>query len=142
MHEQQDSNEFLSILFDRIESKLKPTLQRNLVHDVFGGKCLSVVSVALCLMISPCCVGLTCSQIICEECGATSEKLVSILSPVLRVLGFAVQSLTLTLQDNYYAVSVQVKDKKNVNESLAAFVQGERLTGGNKYNCSRCKKKV
>jgi hypothetical protein len=35
---QQDSQEFLNIFFDKIETALKPTPFRYIVEDVFGGK--------------------------------------------------------------------------------------------------------
>lgn len=35
--EQKDSQEFLNIFFDRLETQLKPTSQRHLLKDVFAG---------------------------------------------------------------------------------------------------------
>lgn len=35
--EQKDSQEFLNIFFDRLETQLKPTSQRHLLRDVFAG---------------------------------------------------------------------------------------------------------
>jgi len=47
--EQKDSQEFLNFFFDRLETLLKPTSQRDLLKDVFQGN--------------------QCSQLICQSCG-------------------------------------------------------------------------
>lgn len=46
---QHDSQEFLNVIFDRIENLIKPTPQKYLLEDTFGG--------------------VNCSQMICLECG-------------------------------------------------------------------------
>lgn len=52
---QQDSQEFLNVVFDRIEYMLKPTPQKYLLQSVFGGK--------------------TCSQMICKGgCGSMRKS--------------------------------------------------------------------
>ena len=35
---QQDAQEFLNVIFDRIETALRPTPQKYLLYSVFGGK--------------------------------------------------------------------------------------------------------
>lgn len=40
------------------------------------------------------------------------------------------------------AISLQVKNKKNILESLQNFTQGEMLEGDNAYLCDKCDKKV
>lgn len=39
--EQKDAQEFLNVLFDRVEEKLKPTPQKYLLQSIFGGKTCS-----------------------------------------------------------------------------------------------------
>lgn len=39
-------------------------------------------------------------------------------------------------------VSLQVKNKHSIKESLEAFVEGEMLEGDNAYYCEKCEKKV
>ena len=51
---QQDCQEFLNMLFDRLENQLRPTPQKYLTQSVFGGK--------------------TCSQIICTKCNYVKER--------------------------------------------------------------------
>jgi len=51
---QQDAQEFLSRFLDKIESSLKPTQYKYLVHSVFGGK--------------------ICSQLCCENCQTTKKR--------------------------------------------------------------------
>lgn len=45
-------------------------------------------------------------------------------------------------EELFLAVSLQVKNKKNINESLASFIEGEMLEGDNAYQCDKCDKKV
>ena len=45
-------------------------------------------------------------------------------------------------QESYFNLSLQVKNKKSLQESLEAFVQGEMLEGENAYFCEKCDKKV
>lgn len=52
--EQKDSQEFLNIFFERLETLLKPTSQRELLKDVFAGN--------------------LCSQLICQSCGKVRNK--------------------------------------------------------------------
>lgn len=53
--EQKDAQEFLNVLFDRMEKVLKPTPRKYLVQSVFGGK--------------------TCSQLVCSECHKVKNKI-------------------------------------------------------------------
>ena len=39
--EQKDAQEFLSVLFDRVETALKPTPRKHLLKGIFGGKQVS-----------------------------------------------------------------------------------------------------
>ena len=39
--EQKDAQEFLNILFDRLENALKPTSRKYLLQNIFGGKQIS-----------------------------------------------------------------------------------------------------
>lgn len=45
-------------------------------------------------------------------------------------------------EEPFLAVSLQVKNKKNITESLQSFIQGEMLEGDNAYLCEKCDKKV
>ena len=45
-------------------------------------------------------------------------------------------------REPYLAVSLQVQNKKSIEESLNAFVEGEMLEGDNAYYCDKCEKKV
>ncbi len=42
----------------------------------------------------------------------------------------------------FQSIILQVKNKKNIEESLDAFILGEMMEGDNSYNCERCEKKV
>jgi len=39
-------------------------------------------------------------------------------------------------------IPIEVKGKKNLQEGLDLFIQGEMLEGDNAYYCDRCDKKV
>lgn len=52
--EQKDAQEFLTVMFDRLERALAPTSRKYLLQSVFGGK--------------------NCSQLICPECGKVSNR--------------------------------------------------------------------
>eukprot|EP00742_Colponemidia_sp_Colp-10_P004877 GILJ01005210.1.p1 GENE.GILJ01005210.1~~GILJ01005210.1.p1 ORF type:complete len:2590 (-),score=405.82 GILJ01005210.1:174-7943(-) len=45
-------------------------------------------------------------------------------------------------EEPFLAVSLQVKNKKSILESLESFVEGEMLEGDNAYMCETCQKKV
>lgn len=45
-------------------------------------------------------------------------------------------------EEEFYGVTLEVKNKKTIQESLEAFIQGELLEGGNQFKCSQCNKKV
>ncbi len=42
----------------------------------------------------------------------------------------------------FQSIILQVKNKRNIEESLDAFIHGEMMEGDNSYNCERCDKKV
>lgn len=42
----------------------------------------------------------------------------------------------------FQSIILQVKNKKTIEESLDAFIQGEMMEGENSYNCEKCEKKV
>lgn len=74
--------------------------------------------------------------------GSTQEKLVQgllggkLANQVLCLGGC--ESMRQTLED-YYTVSLNVKNKKNLEESLAEYVAGEIL---NEVNCDKCARKA
>lgn len=94
--EQKDAQEFLNLLFDRLDTALKDTSRKHLLRSIFGGR--------------------TCSQLVCGECGKVKNKL-----------------------EDYYNLSLTVKDIKSTYDSLAQLVEGEVISD---YACSGCKKKV
>jgi ubiquitin carboxyl-terminal hydrolase 34 len=53
--EQKDAQEFLNLLFDRLETALKGTSRERLLQSVFGGR--------------------TCSQLVCKECGKVKNRI-------------------------------------------------------------------
>ena len=75
---------------------LRPTPQKYLLQSVFGGK--------------------TCSQLVCKECGYSSNR----------------------FEDTLF-LSLPVKDRKSVFESLDKLIEGEII---NEYQCAGCAKKV
>jgi len=94
--EQKDAQEFLNLLFDRLETALKGTSRERLLQSVFGGR--------------------TCSQLVCKECGKVKNRI-----------------------EDFFNLSLTVKDIKGMHDSLAKLVEGEVISD---YECSGCKKKV
>ena len=45
-------------------------------------------------------------------------------------------------EESFFTVSVEIKNKKNILESLQLYVEGDILEGENKYFCHECSKKV
>lgn len=44
--------------------------------------------------------------------------------------------------ENFFTLSLEVKGKRNIIESLDLYVQGDLLEGENQYHCGQCDKKV
>eukprot|EP01117_Protostelium_nocturnum_P007975 TRINITY_DN2842_c0_g2_i10.p1 TRINITY_DN2842_c0_g2~~TRINITY_DN2842_c0_g2_i10.p1 ORF type:complete len:2789 (-),score=856.42 TRINITY_DN2842_c0_g2_i10:989-9238(-) len=63
--------------------------------------------------------GMMCNQVISKECGHVSER-----------------------DENFFTLSLEVKGKKSVTDSLSLYVQGDPLEGENKYFCGQCERKV
>jgi ubiquitin carboxyl-terminal hydrolase 9/24 len=45
-------------------------------------------------------------------------------------------------EENFMTISLQVKNKHSIQESLESFVEGEMLEGDNAYYCEKCEKKM
>jgi ubiquitin C-terminal hydrolase len=45
-------------------------------------------------------------------------------------------------EENFVQLGVDVKGKRNLAEGLLGFIQGDLLSGDNKYECAVCNKKV
>lgn len=93
---QMDVDEFLTMLFDKLERSLK---KNNILKDFFGGTIIN--------------------QIISKGCEHTAER-----------------------EEGFFTLSLEVKDKKNILESLDLYVEGDMLEGDNRYFCSTCSAKV
>jgi len=55
------------------------------------------------------------NQLISEECGHSSER-----------------------PEPFYSITIEIKNKSRIEESLDLFIEGEMLAGVNKYFCERC----
>ena len=44
--------------------------------------------------------------------------------------------------NNFYSIQLQVKNKKNIYESLDTFIEGEHMTGDNSILCEKCNRKI
>ena len=45
-------------------------------------------------------------------------------------------------EEPFLAVNLQVKNMKNIEQSLQSMIQGEVLDGDNAYQCEKCDKKI
>lgn len=93
--EQKDSHEFLGLLFDRLEQSLKPTSQRDLINNVFAHN--------------------ACSQLICQSCGATRNKV-----------------------EVNHTLTLPVVRTQGVFEGLQGLVKGEVIDD---FHCAKCNTK-
>lgn len=97
---QKDTNEFLNMLFDRIDTTLENTPNSDIIKSEVGGTFANQL------------FGL-------NQCNHKRER-----------------------QEDFYCLSLPVKNKKTLIESLDAFVEGETLAGDNAYSCEECGTKV
>lgn len=95
--EQKDADEYLKLLFDRLEAAVKGTPRELLLQSLFQGR--------------------TCIHMQCQECGYSKSR----LEPPSTVL------------------SIPVKGRKGVYESLQEMIDGEAIQD---YECSGCKKRT
>ena len=93
---QQDAQEFLNMIFEKLENGLKNTPFCQVLENVYGGK-LS-------------------NQMICSECKNVTNRF-----------------------ETFYNISLQVKNMKNLFESLNKYIAGETISD---YMCENCHKKV
>jgi len=92
---QQDTQEFLNMIFEKLENGLKHTPFKNITDSVYGGR--------------------TSNQLICEGCGFVRERI-----------------------ENFYNMSVEVRNMKTIYDSFDKFITGETIED---YYCDECKKK-
>lgn len=59
------------------------------------------------------------SQLICKGCPHKSER-----------------------DESFYTISLDIKNKKNIEEALSLYIRGDMLEGDNAYFCSKCSKHV
>lgn len=45
-------------------------------------------------------------------------------------------------EEIFHTLGLQVQNKRNIQESLQSFIQGEMLEGSNAYFCETCNKKI
>ena len=93
---QQDSHEFVNLLFDRLEDMIKPTPQKYLIRDNFSAK--------------------QCTHMTCSNCSFVKQKI-----------------------EDYYILSLPVKNFSKLEDSLNAYIDGEVISD---FRCDNCDKKV
>jgi len=93
---QQDAQEFINMIFEKLENGLKNTPFSQVLENVYGGK--------------------YCNQMICSECKNVTNR-----------------------YETFFNLSVQVKNMKNIFESLNKYIAGETISD---YMCDNCSKKV
>ncbi len=53
-------------------------------------------------------------------------------------MGFICDSEYPLYSEPFYSVSIEIKNKKDIMESLKLFITGEMLQGENKFKCDLC----
>eukprot|EP00475_Leptophrys_vorax_P014009 TRINITY_DN20378_c0_g1_i1.p1 TRINITY_DN20378_c0_g1~~TRINITY_DN20378_c0_g1_i1.p1 ORF type:complete len:1328 (+),score=359.52 TRINITY_DN20378_c0_g1_i1:77-3985(+) len=97
---QKDTNEFLNMLFDRIDTYVQNSEHKDVLRRELGG------------VFSNQMIGKG------QGCVHTTER-----------------------EESFYCITLNVKNCKNVQQSLEAFVAGEMLAGDNAKFCDQCNKK-
>jgi len=93
---QQDAQEFINMIFDKLENSLRNTAFSQVLENVYGGK--------------------YCNQMICTNCKIVTNRF-----------------------ENFYNLSLQVKNMKNIFEGLNKYIAGETISD---YMCENCRMKV
>lgn len=93
---QEDSQEFLNMLFDKLERELKESSFPRVLDEVFGGR--TIVSMT------------------CQSCNTAKYRI-----------------------EEFNNLSLEVKDRKTIYESLDRFIESEQI---NDYMCESCERKV
>ncbi|XP_015588700.1 ubiquitin carboxyl-terminal hydrolase 7 isoform X2 [Cephus cinctus] len=88
---QHDVQEFLRVLLDKLESKMKGTCVEGTVPKLFEGKMVSFIK--------------------CKDIDYTSTRI-----------------------ETFYDIQLNIKGKKNIDESFRDYVSTENLDGDNKYD--------
>jgi ubiquitin carboxyl-terminal hydrolase 34 len=93
---QQDAQEFISMLLDRLEEGMKKTPFRKIVDCTYTGQVSNLFT--------------------CEQCKKMKSR-----------------------EENFYCLSLEVKNYKNLEQSLGKLIKGETISD---YTCDFCGKKV
>ena len=93
---QQDVQEFVSMLFDQLENKIKATPLRKVIDTFYGGKATNLFN--------------------CHNCNQTKK-----------------------VEENFYSITLEVKNSKTLSESLNRYVSGELISD---FRCDFCNQKV
>jgi ubiquitin carboxyl-terminal hydrolase 34 len=93
---QQDVQEFVSMLFDQLENKIKTTPLRKVIDTFYGGKATNLFN--------------------CHNCNQTKK-----------------------VEENFYSITLEVKNSKTLSESLNRYVSGELISD---FRCDFCNQKV
>ncbi|CAI5476794.1 unnamed protein product [Closterium sp. Yama58-4] len=139
LREHQDAFEFFNRLYDSLDESMKAQRHSPTLTSIFGGAFAQQYARGHCEFFnriydsldesmkaqrhSPTLTSIVgeafAQQIICRGCPHRSER-----------------------EEPFAAVSVDVKGKRGLQESLEAFVQGDLLEADNAYFCGQCGKKV
>jgi len=100
---QQDADEYMNMLFDKIDTLLKSTPQ--VIY--FSPRIISLIfKTHQEKLLAGAFGGLLSNQLISKDCTHVSER-----------------------EESFYALSLDIKNKKNILESLELYVQGDMLEG-------------
>eukprot|EP01119_Soliformovum_irregulare_P016659 TRINITY_DN4860_c0_g1_i1.p1 TRINITY_DN4860_c0_g1~~TRINITY_DN4860_c0_g1_i1.p1 ORF type:complete len:2591 (-),score=801.00 TRINITY_DN4860_c0_g1_i1:32-7804(-) len=101
VHVQQDVDEFMNLLCQRIEDQLKGSPHGKLLSSIFTGKTSNEV------------------RSIDRDYPYVSER-----------------------EEDFYAISLDIKGKHNIGEALDAYVKGDKLEGDNAYYCDKYDRQI
>ena len=113
-------NNFFNSLTDITGAKFNPCEQRD--ADEFFARYLDLLEEGLKgskekKIVKTLFEGKFSNQLICIDCPHRSDR-----------------------EEAFVTLNIQVKNKRNIDESLSAMIKPEMLQGDNAYNCSQCNK--
>ena len=104
--------EFLRVLLDKLENKMKGTCVEGTIPKLFEGKMISFIR--------------------CKNVDYTSRYILKIVNFTWN--RFYVNFYYFSRTESFYDVQLNIKGKKNIYESFRDYIKTENLDGENKYD--------
>lgn len=134
--EQKDVNEFAALLFDQLENEVNQLTKQKSKGGKAGEEHKSSDAASAAVVPNPAIARNVVSQRIIDRTfkGALVHQILALNPDEC--------PHTTAREEAFSMLSLTVVNKCNVDQSLAGFIEGDRLDGENKFMCQGCSKKV